>query len=379
MSVLYIGYRLTDGGAPHQGMAALHLARCGLDVLFATWSNDPAPSWLDRFPSLRYRAFRKRGLLSAVRFLAGLVWLVVSRRWDTIYVQGAQHTPFLLWLPALKGGRTVVYHTQDYLEPGQHRLYAWCERYFARRADWVISNEINRARFMASNYRLRRMPEVIRTALPAWWEVPRDVGSIRREILERAGVREEEDPCLVMAGGPYADDRMSPQLVEAMAGLPRRFVLVFTGMQDGPGSERCRAHADGCRLDQRVVTYGRVPYARLLEICAACDLGVLLYPNTGVGHFYQCPGRLSEYLRTGLPFVASNFPGLELLTLKHGLGAVADPHDPDRIRAAIQALASLDRRERDARRDRILSLALSAFAYEAGAEPVFERVLRSKK
>ncbi len=378
MRVLYVGYRLTDDGAPHQGMAALHLARSDVDVVFASWSNDPAPCWIKRFPRLQYRTFRKRGFLSALRLVASLVWLVCSERWDAIYVQGAQHTPLLLWLPALRRRRTVVYHTQDYLEPGQHRLYAWCERYLARRADWVISNEVNRARFMASNYQLRRMPEVLRTALPTWWEVPGNDGSIRRELLERAGVREEDDPKLIMVGGPYADDRMSPQLMDAVAALPRNFVLVFTGME-GAGLGRCRAHAERCRMDRRAVMLGRMPYARLLETCAACDVGVLLYPNTGIGHFYQCPGRLSEYLRTGLPFVASNFPGLELLALKYGLGAVADPYDAESIRAAIQVLAGIGGIDRAARRERIVSLGATVFAYEAGAERVFERVLQIKK
>ena len=67
---------------------------------------------------------------------------------------------------------------------------------------------------------------------------------------------------------------------------------------------------------------------------AACDVGLLLYPDDGIRHFCRCPGRFSECLRCGVPVgPASKFPSLESPIVKYGLGRTCDPNfTPMRLR-----------------------------------------------
>lgn len=376
--VLYISYPISDKQAPHQSMAAVWLARAGFDVVLLAWGNEaPSDRWLSEHPRLAYRAVPKRRIFSAFAFLAAAFAAMRRFRPDVVYVQGAQNAPFGLWLRLAHRKARVVYHTQDYLGPGQHRFYEACEAMLARRADEVICNERNRARFMASSYRLRNVPRVLPTALPTWWPVPSRDPRRRADLVSRAGLEAIGGRVrLIAAGGPYAVDRMSRELVDAFATLPEHYALVFTSMgPDQPARRQLEAQLQSSSVSRRVVLLGALEYPDLLASYAACDIGILLYPDTGIGHYYQCPGRLTEYLRCGLPVVTSNFPGFELLVCQHGIGKTADPYDPRSIALALRSLGEVSEQDREATRERLISLGSTDLAYDRPAEGVFREAL----
>ena len=373
MNILYFGYPLDPFGAPHQSMAAVHLARKygGLD--FICWGGDP-DGWSGEDNNINYIPQPKGRALSTFSLLIKLTRLIAfKKKYDVIYVQGAQQTPFLFWLPLVKPRLRVVYHTQDYLEPRRHRFYEFFEKWFARNADYVICNEPNRARFMKSYYGLKFIPAVIRTALPSWWSIPHRCDEVRQEVLLQAGLTEFDDPIVIIAGGIYRSDRMSPQLLDAFSRLPDNYVLVFNGGAMEPGKGRrlpCEYRMKELMIASRVVCLGGMSFSELFLLYSAGEVGILLYPNDGVGHYYQCPGRFSEYLRCGLSLVSSNFIGLELLTLKYGLGAVCDSEDAESIAAALLEAG----KGAKANRNHIITTAEKEFVYEREAE-ILEQIV----
>jgi glycosyltransferase involved in cell wall biosynthesis len=377
LSIVFLCYPLSDRAAPHAAMAALALARQGHVITFIAWGNEAPPAWLSDYDSsIRYLLFPKYRWFSALRLLFGVIRVVWTVKPECVYIQGAQQTPFVLWLLYTARRRRLIYHTQDYVGRDQSRFYVFCERRVATRADWVISNEPNRARFMASSYGLKRVPEVIRTALPRWWRVPGRDETCRGEVLKAAGLSTTDQPRLIAAGGPYRSDRMSPQLIEALAHLPRHYVVVFTSCPHGSAPRRsCTEHLERLGLEGRAIFWSAPSFEQLLQLFSACDVGILLYPNSGVGHFYQSPGRLTEYLRCGLPVVTSHFPSLELLVMRYGLGEVADPYSPTSIAGAIRRVCEVTDGEFHVLRRRLRELAESELAYETQAQPVFEKVV----
>ena len=190
-----------------------------------------------------------------------------------------------------------------------------------------------------------------------------------------AGLGSVEKPRLIVAGGGYDPGRMSSKVVDALAQLSGNYALVFTGMELGkPQRNACEEQLVRNNIDHRVIFLETLSCLHVLKLYAASDVGILLYPNSGIGHFYQAPGRLTEYLRCGLPFVTSHFPGLKLLTLTYNLGAIADPYDPASIAAAIRRVGDVPDADLAARRTRLIDLATSELVYETQAEPVFTKV-----
>lgn len=373
MKILYFGYPSGAGRAPHQEMAALQCARQGHDVDHVCWGGS-ADDYALADAGINYFPQPKKGVFSALKLLAYLFRAVYIRRaYDVIYVQGAQQTPFVFWVPMLKGSAHVVYHSQDYLEPRRHRFYEMFERWFAKRADYVISNEVNRGRFMKSYYGLPHMPAVIRTALPTWWKIPDRSEKMRDALLLESGIGNPEEAVVIIAGGPYRADRMTPQLLDAFKRLPDNYVLVFNGPAMAPGKPcrlACEYHMKVLEITERVVFRSGLTFEQLMELYSIGEIGMLLYPNDGVGHFYQCPGRFSEYLRNGLSLISSDFPGLELLTLKYELGAVCDAEKPESIAEAIQRIGPVAK----ARRQKILKVTRREFVYECGSG-ILEEIL----
>ncbi|HTB34759.1 MAG TPA: hypothetical protein VK842_07840, partial [bacterium] len=306
-----------------------------------------------------------------------LLWLRMTAPRGTVFmVQGHVACP-AAWA-ALAGlpPRRVIYQTQNYLEPGRHRLWAFFERRLARRAGAVLCNEVNRGRFMASHYGLEKVPQTLPTALPlAWLPKPRPGARRRAAALRRLGLPSDPALRLILHQGSFAPERCGAEILEALALLPRRYHLAFTGSRPGARLDAARrAVAARPLLEGRVHFLPELPYADLLKATPHFDLGLLLYPNDGVGNFYQAPGRLTEYVGNGLAVVTSAFPGLELLLLRHGLGQACRP---DSAQDIARAIATLGRRGRPSQaRDslRLRRAFEAALCYERGA-PLLEGAL----
>jgi glycosyltransferase involved in cell wall biosynthesis len=355
--------------APHQLMPAIWLASRGVPIRCLIGGDGPKGVANTPLGSLELEPVGRLGAMGQLRIcLRVLRRRIAGKGGEVFYVHGSPVCPGA-WL-GLAGVRRsrVIYHTQDFLEPGRHSQWEFFERRVARRASRVICNEPNRARFMASHYGLGEMPAVVPTALPRAWPVPDRDAEVRRAILRHIKCEERPSATLLFHAGPFSPVRCTVELFRAVATLPPNVALVMTG--NTPGSEeyeRGRAAAADAGIADRVVFLPRLGFDDLLRHGAACDVGILLYPNDGLGNFFQAPGRLSEYLRCGLPVVASAFPGLELLVAAYDIGATCEPSSPSSISSAVAQLAARPEERWEAERRRLIALALGDLAFDAGA------------
>ena len=365
-------------GAPHQMMAGLWLQHRGYSVqsiiehgsgdkLFRTPIGSLPVLGTASGPTRRRVISRQWSLL---RLLLRYRHRFESRRQNSTlyYIVGSTMTPAALI--ALKGipARQVIYHTQDFLEPGRHPIWEFFERRFARRAGLVVCNDCNRARFLSSYYRLSRLPLTVRTGLPQGWPTPNNIASARAALCRRLQAARPEEAKFLMAGGPYSDVRHSGNMIQALQYLPGTYRLVFPAST--PGSVSCcrvTAVAQSLGVLQRIVLLDHMPYEELLNYTAACDAGFLLYVNDGIGNYYQCPGRLSEYMLGGLPMVMSDFPVFEALALKYDIGVICNGNSPEAIAAAARVLIEQSPSAARERRRRIVQCGKTDLAYDRDA------------
>lgn len=376
---------LAPGDDPNPFMAAIWLRRQGRPFTFicrgsereypSPYGNIPLESIPERF-----------GSAGRVFWHVRAAWALFRQRWikpkPVFYMQRSESSAAallgLMFLPR----RRLVYHTQDYLEPGQFPFWQYLERRLARRASFVISNEPNRARFMASHYRLPRLPLIVRTSLPSDWPLPEGADRWRDELSRRVDATMDEPTRFILHQGPMTTLRCSEMVLEALRLLPRRMVLVCTGMEETSGVYRRWAPVIEAKgLASRVICLPRQSFRNLCDLAGAVDVGLLLYVDDGIGNFYQAPGRLAQFVRGGVPVVLSNFPGLELLALKYGLGQACDPSSSRELADALAALADRSPEQKTADAQRLKALGLGPLAYDVDAvriDHVVDSLLQNK-
>lgn len=367
-------------GAPHQMMASLWLVKLGYRVLCIGEGPPNVKSIEYPLGQLRTHLLpRGTGMLRRLAWQLRLTAHLFMGRFGRykralFYIQGPNVTPAALLALAGVNSERIVYHTQDFLEPGRHRVWEFFERRLACRAGTVIANEPNRARFMASHYALRQQPLTVRTALPVQWPWPQfDVG-LRGSMLTRLGYA-GDDARLIVHFGPLSAVRCGEQIAVAIGQLPRNYLLVLTGVEPGSTAEsstfQLLRQSD---IEARTIAYPNVDYDMLQQIGAVCDIGLLLYPDDGIGNFYQAPGRLSEYLRCGLAIVLPDYPNMELLNLQHGIGAVCNAVDAESVAAALLTLGERDVHDWEAQRLRNITCARNLICYDRNAVKLEKRV-----
>ncbi|MBY0587475.1 glycosyltransferase [bacterium] len=357
-----------DAGATHHETACRYLAGQGLRVRWICVNPVRWPSSV--WPSETFMADprpRSSTTLGKLAWQTSLTAHIARLAWNhqgVIYVCGSYATPAIYPLLPFLSGKTIFYHTQDYLEPSHHPGRSRIERAVCRRARFVFVNETNRGRFLQSNYGLSETPITIPTALPLDWPVARRSSSPRRfgqTVIEEGAIS------LLHLGG-YATNRCTPTLLEALGRLGDRYRLIFTGSPPGsPSEKQITDHAGRLGIQRQIITLPYLAYADVFQLIADADLGILLYPNDGVGNFYQSPGRLTEFAASGIPIVTSRFPGLENLLFKHSIGTCADPTSPDDLATAIRAAIEAHPPS-PATHERIRSIFRKELAYEVHGE-----------
>lgn len=78
-----------------------------------------------------------------------------------------------------------------------------------------------------------------------------------------------------------------------------------------------------------------VPMRDMIHAASSADVGVIPYIPVNVNNLLSSPNKLFEYIRAGLPVLASDLPFLRRIILEHDIGYVFNPRDPRSIADAI--------------------------------------------
>lgn len=259
------------------------------------------------------------------------------------------HASDLYVLPALaqaarKTGGRLVFDSREmypyvYATAGRPwKSLAWhaLQDRFVRRAELVLTVSDSIADWLRDTYDIRR--PVVMHNVP---DLPPPAPGPDR-LRERLGI--SPDRPIALHQGKMQHGRGCDLLLDAFRDV-REGVLVFLG--DGPARPELEETATRAHADQTVYFVDPVPPAELLAYTAAAQVGVTLLEDTCLNHRYALPNKLFEYLRAGVPVLASELPEISKVVRGFDVGLTVDPADREALVAALRyMLGDSDRRRR---------------------------------
>ena len=140
---------------------------------------------------------------------------------------------------------------------------------------------------------------------------------------------------IILQGNGINVDRGGEEAVQMMQYLDD-CVLLIAG--SGDVIQRLKEMVLELNLSARVVFFERMPYAKLLGLTTCCDLGLSLDKDTNINYRFSLPNKVFDYLRAGIPVLASDLPEVRRIVETHQTGWIAAEVNPKALAEQIQRI-----------------------------------------
>jgi glycosyltransferase involved in cell wall biosynthesis len=215
----------------------------------------------------------------------------------------------------LFAGARLVYDTHE-LETesdaaiGAKRLfYKMVEKSLIRYVDLVITVNESIARWYKKEYSLIHVYAVRNVPYQA-----KKGQDFRNSILKTAfGI--EADELLFIFQGSLSQGRGIEMILNAFTKVDRRKHVVFMGF--GPLEGLIREYE---KVHSNIHFHPAVKPAQVSEYTSGADVGICLQEDMGLNHYLSLPNKFFEYITSGLPVIASDFPEMARVLDEAGCG-----------------------------------------------------------
>jgi glycosyltransferase involved in cell wall biosynthesis len=133
---------------------------------------------------------------------------------------------------------------------------------------------------------------------------------------------------VILQGAGINIERGAEELLEAMKEIEGA-VLVVAG--SGDVLPYLRKKADEKQLQGKVVFFNKMPWDKLMQLTSCADLGVTLDKDTNLNYRFSLPNKLFDYIRAGVPVLASNLPEIRKIVELYRVGLIVESHSPVEI------------------------------------------------
>ncbi len=105
---------------------------------------------------------------------------------------------------------------------------------------------------------------------------------------------------------------------------------------DGDIRQALEQKVTSLNLTSKVKFWGRIPFQGLNDITAKAALGVSLEENLGLNYYYALPNKLFDYIRAGVPVLASDLPEISSVVNRYKVGWLVETRHPAELAQIIQ-------------------------------------------
>lgn len=249
--------------------------------------------------------------------------------------------------------------------------YRHLEAGWVRRADAVVTVNEALADHCHRRWPFRERPTVLLNCQPRW------TPPAERPDLIRDATGLPPERRLVLFLGKLGRQRGLEVAAEAVVRL-RDAALVMIGAAVNEGwAAALAAKSEEPRFKGRHVVLPPVHPDAVRTWAASADVSIIAVPANSINQRLSTPNKFWESLAAGTPVViGGDLEVMRGIVEADGLGAVADPADPDDLARALRDVLEQPRDAYDAMRDRCLAVTRDRYNWETAVVPYLELVSR---
>ncbi|MCG3260750.1 MAG: glycosyltransferase family 4 protein [Candidatus Heimdallarchaeota archaeon] len=264
--------------------------------------------------------------------------LVGKNQYDIIHLHDLNVLPLATRLK--KNAKILVYDSHENFPEQMSETfgflglwgYSWVERYYIKRVQGVVTAGITYSENLKRKYK-------VESSWIANYPSRKDVEAAHKKDIPKEYTTDKKFK--VVHFGVMYHNLGYDKTIEAAKILSEKFKpteLEFLVMGSGTSLEPMEQLIEKYNLSEYFNVTGWMNYLDALSIMRSCDVGLILF-QPGKNNFLRIPNRLYEYCSAGIPFIGSNFEGLQRATLGiDDLGILIDPTSPQEIADAIVIL-----------------------------------------
>jgi glycosyltransferase involved in cell wall biosynthesis len=171
------------------------------------------------------------------------------------------------------------------------------ERRFLKQVDLVLTTNPSYQQYLKSNYTIRRIKVV--TNYPEYREVERTT-----RLYKVLDIGEEKS--LVLYHGILGDGRSLELIIASAAYFNDNNVLVMIG--NGPLEGKLKSIVKSRNLESKVRFIEHLKYEELFSYASSATLGILLIEPINLSKEFATANKVTEYMASGIPVLASDSP-----------------------------------------------------------------------
>jgi len=296
-----------------------------------------SPNVRMRYMPWTFDAEREPRMLVTVMFIT---WILATfwRRHRIIYAGGIRGLFAAYFYSLFRTTRIINYQMELYLgEKLQSRIargFKALERRAAHRSEFSIEHSDERRDVLAEDLGLPRDKILIVPNAPFGPSQP-----LQSKFMHRR-MELDESTRILLVPGTLGEDYRTSVVVSQSRNLPPGWACVVhsPGWRDenDPYIQELRELGKGSPVR---FSLSPVPYSQINEVLGSGRIGVALYTQ-GSGPNWStiglASGKLSHFMKVGIPIIVSPLPGLVEFVHKHGVGEVLE--SPDQMRELVDRI-----------------------------------------
>lgn len=145
----------------------------------------------------------------------------------------------------------------------------------------------------------------------------------------------KSDKKVVLYQGALNRGRGLEWVIDAMP-LLDKVVLWVCG--DGYLMDDIKQRVMDSNVTDRVLFLGKIDIEHLEHYTRCADLGLCLLSNEGQNYYLSSPNRLFDFMRVGVPVLATDFPEIRRVVDKYHTGELIDHYEPEFIAQTIRRM-----------------------------------------